>query len=80
MAGKLKSVAVYCGHQFGNSPEFARDAEKIGTELAKNGIRIVFGGGNVGLMGTVASAALRAGGHVIGVSTHHVIALQEPAH
>lgn len=80
MAHKLKSVAVYCGHQFGTCPEFARDAEKIGTMLAKNGIRIVFGGGNVGLMGTVASAALRAGGEVIGVSTHHVVALQEPVH
>ena len=43
-------------------------------------IRMVFGGGDVGLMGTVATACLRAGGQVIGVSTDDVIAMQEPAH
>ena len=80
MAGKLKSVAVYCGHQFGNNPDFARDAAIIGEMLAKNGIRLVFGGGNVGLMGTVANAALNAGGHVTGITTHDVIAKQEPMH
>lgn len=80
MSHKLKSIAVYCGHQFGTRPEFARDAEKIGTMLAQNGINLVFGGGNVGLMGTVASAALRAGGHVTGISTRDVIARQEPMH
>ena len=80
MAGKLKSVAVYCGHQFGNKPEFARDAEKIGEMLAKNNINVVFGGGNVGLMGTVSTAALRNGGHVTGISTHDVLARQEPMH
>lgn len=80
MAGKLKSIAVYCGHQYGTDPAFARDAAKIGEMLAKNGIKMVFGGGNVGLMGTVANAALNAGGEVVGVSTHHVIALQEPVH
>ena len=47
---------------------------------AKNGIRMVFGGGDVGLMGTVATAALDNGGTVIGVSTDDVIAMQEPAH
>lgn len=80
MSTKLKSVAVYCGHQYGTDPAFARDAAKIGEMLAKNNIRMVFGGGNVGLMGTVANAALSAGGEVVGVSTHHVIALQEPVH
>lgn len=80
MAGKLKSVAVYCGHQFGNDPQFAKDAAKIGEMLAKNGIKVVFGGGNVGLMGTVANAALAAGGHVTGISTHDVVAKQEPLH
>lgn len=80
MAKKLKSVAVYCGHEFGTSPRFARDAARIGKLLAKNGIRMVFGGGDVGLMGTVATSALASGGEVIGVSTHSVIAKQEPLH
>ena len=77
---KLKSIAVYCGHQYGTKPEYARDAAKIGAMLAQNGIRMVFGGGNVGLMGTVASAALEHGGHVTGITTHDVVAKQEPMH
>jgi len=80
MNGKIKSVAVYCGHQPGNNPEFIRDAKKIGELLARNKITLVFGGGNVGLMGAVSSAALDNGGQVIGISTTHVVSLQEPAH
>ncbi len=80
MAEKLKSVAVYCGHQFGIDPDYARDASLVGEMLARNNINVVFGGGNVGLMGTVATAALENGGHVTGISTHDVIAMQEPAH
>ena len=67
MAGKLKSIAVYCGHQTGDDPQFKRDARAVGRMLAKNGIRMVFGGGDVGLMGTVATAALTNNGKVIGV-------------
>ena len=79
MNKKIKAVAVYCGHQLGNNPEYARDARKIGELLARNKITLVFGGGNVGLMGTVASAAVENGGEVIGISTTHVLSLQEPA-
>lgn len=80
MKRKIKTVAVYCGHEFGLNPAFVRDAGMMGELIAKNGLDMVFGGGNVGLMGTVSSAALNNGGHVIGVSTDHVIAKQEPAH
>ena len=80
MDRKIKSVAVYCGHQFGSNPEYARDAKRVGELLARNKITLVFGGGNVGLMGTVASAAVDNGGRVIGISTTHVVSLQEPAH
>lgn len=80
MNKKIKSVAVYCGHLFGKDPEYARAAEKVGELLARNKITMVFGGGNVGLMGTVASAAVNNGGKVIGISTTHVVSLQEPAH
>jgi hypothetical protein len=73
-----KSMAVYCGHKFGTNPQFERDAERMGELLARNGIRLVFGGGKTGLMGKVAQSALNHGGQVIGVSTRHVIALQEP--
>lgn len=79
MNKKIKSVAVYCGHQPGTNPEFIRDAQRIGELLARNKITLVFGGGNVGLMGAVSSAALDNGGQVIGISTTHVVSLQEPA-
>ena len=59
---------------------FVRDAGMMGELIAKNKLNMVFGGGDVGLMGTVASAALNNGAHVIGVSTEHVLAKQEPAH
>ncbi len=80
MHKELKSMAVYCGHQMGTDPQFARDAARVGELLARNKIRMVFGGGNVGLMGVTATAALENGGHVVGVSTHDVVAKQEPAH
>ena len=76
----MKSVAVYCGHQFGTDPAFTRDAARVGELLARNKIKMVFGAGDVGLMGTVATAAVTNGGRVIGVTTHHVMAMQEPAH
>jgi uncharacterized protein (TIGR00730 family) len=77
---KLKSLAVYCGHQFGKNLQFERDAVRIGKLLAENKIRMIFGGGNVGLMGATATAAVENGARVIGVTTHNVVALQEPAH
>lgn len=80
MTSKLKSIAVYCGHEFGTNPEYARAATRVGELLGRNKFRMVFGGGDVGLMGTVASAALAAGSHVIGVSTRDVVAKQEPVH
>ncbi len=80
MKRKIKTVAVYCGHEFGINPAFVRDAGMMGELIAKNGLNMVFGGGDVGLMGTVASAAINNGGHVVGVSTEYVIAKQEPAH
>ena len=80
MNKKIKTVAVYCGHQFGTNPEYARDAQRVGELLARNKLTLVFGGGNVGLMGTVASSAIENGGKVIGISTKHVVSLQEPAH
>lgn len=80
MSKKLKSLAVYCGHQFGTNPSFAKAAASVGEFLGNNNIQMVFGGGDVGLMGTVATAALDAGGHVIGISTNNVIEKQEPVH
>lgn len=63
----LQSVAVFCGSSFGKDPAYAESARLTGRMLAERGIDLVYGGGNVGLMGTVADAALAAGGRVIGV-------------
>lgn len=80
MNKKIKTVAVYCGHQFGLYPAFEQDATLMGELIGQNGLNMVFGGGDVGLMGAVATAALNNGAHVIGISTDHVVALQEPVH
>lgn len=63
----LQRVCVFCGSSFGVLPEFSEAAQLLGESLAKAGIGLVYGGGNVGLMGVVADAALRVGGEVIGV-------------
>jgi uncharacterized protein (TIGR00730 family) len=64
---QLHSVCVFCGSSVGVRPEFAQAAEEMGRLLAERQIRVVYGGGNVGLMGALANAALAAGGQVIGV-------------
>lgn len=63
----MKSVAVFCGSYMGRSPAFEVLARDLGHEIGKRGLRLVFGGGKVGLMGAVADACLNAGGDVIGV-------------
>lgn len=63
----ITSICVYCGSGPGTDPTFAAHAEAFGRLMADNGIRLIYGGGNVGLMGTVARAVLAAGGEVTGV-------------
>ncbi|WDS37118.1 TIGR00730 family Rossman fold protein [Pseudoxanthomonas sp.] len=63
----MKSVCVYCGSNAGSKPIYAQRAAELGKRLAADGLRLVYGGGNVGLMGTVANAVLEAGGEVTGV-------------
>ena len=63
----MKSVAVYCGSSSGNKQEYIEQAQEMGRELARRGLTLVYGGGCVGLMGTIADAVLAEGGKVIGV-------------
>lgn len=65
--GIMKSIAVFCGSNQGNNSLYTIHAKMIGRLLAQNGIILVYGGGNKGLMGTVADAALEKNGEVIGV-------------
>ena len=66
---KLSAVAVYCGSNSGTDPAYAESAASFGHLLAERGIRLVYGGGQVGLMGVVADAVLVAGGEAFGVIT-----------
>ena len=64
---EIKSVCVYCGSGFGDDPIFAETALALGREMAERGVRLVYGGGNVGLMGTIAQSVLDHGGYVTGI-------------
>jgi uncharacterized protein (TIGR00730 family) len=64
---QIQSVAVFCGSKSGNNPLFEGDTAVLGKLLADARIKIIYGGGNIGLMGTVANAALANGGIVIGI-------------
>ncbi len=64
---KIKTVCVYCGSGAGTNPRFIESARAFGKTLAENGIRLVYGGGAVGMMGAVATAALDHGGAVTGI-------------
>lgn len=63
----IRNVCVYCGSGKGNNPAYAAAARDLGTELAKAGIGLVYGGGSLGLMGEVAKSTLKAGGYVTGI-------------
>lgn len=63
----MRRVCVFCGSSSGTHPEYLEAARAVGETLARRGLTLVYGGGNVGLMGEVADAALAAGGQVIGV-------------
>jgi uncharacterized protein (TIGR00730 family) len=78
-SGRLSSVAVYCGSSPGADPAFAAGAAALGRLLAERGVRLVYGGGQVGLMGVVADACLAGGGEVHGVITR-ALAAKELAH
>ena len=64
---KLDAIAVFCGSREGADPAYAQAAWQLGAEMAARGIGLVFGGGRIGLMGIIADAVLKGGGHVTGV-------------
>ncbi|MGO4260935.1 TIGR00730 family Rossman fold protein [Lysobacter sp. TAB13] len=69
----MKTLCVYCGSNSGAKPIYTERAIALGSRMARDGIALVYGGGNVGLMGTVADAVLDAGGEVIGVIPEHLV-------
>lgn len=63
----LRSLCVYCGSKPGNDPVYAATAAELGRRMAEAGVRLVYGGGSVGLMGVLADSVLANGGEVLGV-------------
>ncbi len=73
MTADMKRVCVYCGSRAGSDPRFAAKAAELGKRLATEQLTLVYGGGNVGLMGVLADAALASGGEVIGVIPRQLV-------
>ena len=69
----MKTLCVYCGSNAGNDPAYADAARALGARMAKDGVALVYGGGNVGLMGIVADAVLAHGGEAIGVIPQQLV-------
>ncbi len=72
----MATICVFCGSNQGNDPAFAEAATRLGVTIAEQGHRLVYGGGDVGLMGNVADAVLGAGGEVTGVITEQLLELE----
>src|SRR3546814_16299653 len=70
----MKSICVYCGSNAGLRPTYAERAKALGTRIANENLALVYGGGNVGLMGIVADAVLEGGGEVLGVLPPQLVA------
>jgi uncharacterized protein (TIGR00730 family) len=69
----LASVCVFCGASPGGDPAYVAFAREMGHEIARRGLRLVYGGAKVGLMGALADAAMASGGEVIGVIPHALV-------
>jgi uncharacterized protein (TIGR00730 family) len=69
----MRSICVYCGSNAGNKPVYAQRAIALGARIAAEGLQLVYGGGNVGLMGIVADAVLEHGGEVVGVIPEQLV-------
>jgi len=72
----LSSVCVFCGSNGGADPAYLAAAARTGQALAERGLRLVYGGGKVGMMGAIADAALEAGGEVVGVIPQSIFDLE----
>jgi uncharacterized protein (TIGR00730 family) len=75
----MKNLCIYCGSAVGTNPEYAATARRLGQAMARQGLGLVYGGGQVGLMGIVADAVLEGGGQAIGVIPE-ALANKEVAH
>ena len=72
----MKRICVFCGSSPGSQPEYVEMAKALGKALAQNKIELVYGGGNVGMMGILANAVVTHGGAVTGVITNHLFKME----
>lgn len=75
----ISSICVYCGSRYGDLPVYRNVARELGQRMAALNIRLVYGGGHVGLMGTIADAVLDSGGEAVGIIPEHLFQ-EEVAH
>src|SRR5690242_4618956 len=75
---KINAVCVYCGSNAGSEPSFGEAAAQFGRLLAENGVRLVYGGGSVGLMGILADAVLAHGGKATGIIPEFLTQRERP--
>jgi uncharacterized protein (TIGR00730 family) len=73
---RVRSVCVFCGSNTGAGEAYAGAARTLARAIATRGLRLVYGGGNIGLMGVLGEAALAAGGHVIGVTPRRLLEME----
>lgn len=71
------NITVYCGAQAGRDEEFGRRAAELGKWIAENGHTLVYGAGDVGLMGVISNAVFEEGGEVIGVTPEYFVFAEE---
>jgi uncharacterized protein (TIGR00730 family) len=74
---KIESVAVFCGSKTGSNPVYAQHAHELGRLIAVLKLKLIYGGGNKGLMGILADAALAQEGHVMGIIPEMLIAAEK---
>jgi uncharacterized protein (TIGR00730 family) len=75
---KIKAICVYCGSSSGTDPAFAKTARDFGRILAENKVRLVYGGGSIGLMGAIASSVIEHGGTATGIIPEFLTAKEQP--
>lgn len=73
----MRSICVFCGAKSGSRPEYAAAAREVGAAIAANGWRLVYGAGDVGIMGEVARAAIAAGASTLGIIPAHLLGREQ---
>ena len=75
---KINALCVYCGSSPGTDPAFTAAAHALGKILAENGVRLIYGGGSVGIMGTLAESVLKHGGTATGIIPEFLVHRERP--